>query len=65
MWSCYGKVEVFSLDNGLYIFQFNDALMRDEVLESQMWHIANKPIILRRWQPEMQLLKLALSSIPI
>lgn len=65
MWSCYGKVEVFSLDNGLYIFQFNDALMRDEVLESQMWHIANKPIILHRWQPEMQLLKLALSSIPI
>lgn len=36
MWSHYGKVEVFSLDSVLYIFRFNDALTRDEVLESQV-----------------------------
>jgi len=35
------------------------------VLEEKLWHVANKPLILRRWTPGMQLLKLSLSSIPI
>ena len=34
-------------------------------MEAKVWHIANKPLILRKWTPGMQLLKLSLSSIPI
>jgi hypothetical protein len=65
IWAQYGKVEVFLLENGLYLFRFADEKLRDEVMEAKVWHIANKPLILRKWTPGMQLLKLSLSSIPI
>jgi len=65
IWSAYGKVEVFLLENGLYLFRFADKGSREAVLEEKLWHVANKPLILRRWTPGMQLLKLSLSSIPI
>lgn len=65
MWSQYVRVEVFSMENGMYIFRSNDEKTRDAVMEAKIWHISNKPLILRKWQPGMQLLKLSLSSIPI
>jgi hypothetical protein len=49
LWGQYGKVEVFLLENGLYLFQFVDIKARDEVMEAKLWHIANKPLILRKW----------------
>jgi len=65
MWSQFGEVEVFSLENGMYIFRFQDEATCEEILESRLWHISNKPLILRKWKPGMQVLKLALSSVPI
>jgi hypothetical protein len=65
MWQQYGDVEVFSLENGMYIFHFQDEVSCDEILESRLWHISNKPLILRKWKPGMQVLKLALSSVPV
>lgn len=65
IWSQFGKVDVFSMENGLYIFKFNGESTRDAVLEAKIWHIANKPLILRKWQPDMQLMELSLSSILI
>jgi hypothetical protein len=65
IWAQYGKIEVFLLENGLYLFRFADEKLRDEVMEAKVWYIANKPLILRKWTPGMQLLKLSLSSIPI
>jgi hypothetical protein len=65
IWAQYGKIEVFLLKNGLYLFRFEDEKTRDEVMEAKVWHMANKPLILRKWTPGMQLLKLSLSSIPI
>jgi hypothetical protein len=65
LWAQYGKVEVYLLENGLYLFRFADEKSRDEVMEAKIWHMANKPLILRRWSPGMQLLKLSLSSVPI
>lgn len=53
------------MENGLYLFRFVDEKTRDEVLEAKLWHIANKPLILRRWTPGMQLLKLSVFSIPV
>lgn len=35
------------------------------VLDSGPWHIGGKPLILRRWQPGMNLLKPLLQKIPI
>lgn len=49
----------------MYIFRFSDEMTRDEVFEAKLWNISNKPLILRRWEPGMQLLKLSLDSLPI
>jgi hypothetical protein len=65
MWKQFGKVEVFSLENGMFIFRFSDETICDEVLESKLWDVANKPLILRKWTPGMQVMKLTLSSVPV
>jgi hypothetical protein len=53
MWNQYGTVEVFSVDNGMFIFRFQDEATCEEILENTIWHIAIKPLILRKWQPSM------------
>jgi hypothetical protein len=65
MWKQYGNVEVFSLKNGLFIFRFPDEVTRDEVLDAKLSHISNKPLILRKWMPGMQVMKLTLATIPV
>jgi hypothetical protein len=65
MWRKYGEVEVYSLENGMFIFRFHDEASCDEILESRVWHVSNKSLILRKWQPGMQVLKLNLSSEPV
>jgi hypothetical protein len=49
----------------LYLFRFVDESTRDTVLEEKIWYFANKPIILRRWTPGMQMMNLSLNSVPI
>jgi hypothetical protein len=46
LWGQFGKVDTFSLDNGLFLFKFTDTKSRDSVLESRIWHVASKPLIL-------------------
>ena len=65
IWKQFGKVEVFLLDNDMYIFRFANEATRDEVLFARLFHISSKPLILRMWEPGMQILKLSLNSIPI
>jgi hypothetical protein len=65
MWKQYGDLEVFSLENGMFMFRFQDEVTCNEVLESNTWYIVNKPLILRKWRPGMQVLKLTLTTIPI
>jgi hypothetical protein len=65
MWSQYGEIEIFSLENGIFIFRFQDEATCEEILENKLWHVANKPLILRKWQPGMQVLKLSLTYVPV
>jgi hypothetical protein len=65
MWKQYGDVEVFSLENGMFICRFSDEVTCENVLDAKIWHISNKPLILRKWMPGMQVKKLTLASIPI
>lgn len=43
----------------MFIFCFNDEQTRDDVMLAKMWFISNKPLVLRKWKPGMQLLKLS------
>jgi hypothetical protein len=42
LWAQYGKVEVFLLENGLYLFRFADEKTRDDVMEAKIWHLASQ-----------------------
>ena len=47
LWDNYSMVEVFLLQNGLYLFRYACEKTREEVMEAKIWHMANKPLILR------------------
>jgi hypothetical protein len=46
-----------SSDNGFFIFNFDSVDHATNVLERAPWHMANRPLVLKRWQPNMQFLK--------
>jgi hypothetical protein len=55
IWSSYGLSEVLSSDNGFYIFNFDSVDHATNVLERAPWHMANRPLVLKRWQPNISL----------
>ena len=57
--------EISTTDNGLYLFRFRDMDARDWVMESGPWYIAGRPIILCVWKPDMEMLNIQLTSLPI
>jgi hypothetical protein len=46
---------VFSLENGMFIFQLQDEASCDDILDSWVWHVSNEPLIMRKWQLRMLL----------
>jgi hypothetical protein len=65
IWSSYGLSEVLSSDNGFFIFNFDSVDHATNVLERAPWHMANRPLVLKRWQPNMQFLKDDLAIVPV
>ncbi|CAL1377129.1 unnamed protein product [Linum trigynum] len=60
--------QVGTARNGLYIFTFSSQNIRDRVVESSPWCIANATFVMRKWQPNLQLASLARersSAIPV
>ena len=57
--------EISTTDNGLYLFKFRNMDARDWVMENGPWYIAGRPIILRAWQPGMEMLNIQLTTMPI
>ncbi|KAK8549624.1 hypothetical protein V6N13_073407 [Hibiscus sabdariffa] len=51
--------------SNLYVFSFGNAAAMDWVLENGPWHIQNKPLILRKWEPNLRRLDLDLKKIPV
>ena len=57
--------DISTTENGLYIFKFRDMDARDWVMEYGPWNLAGRPFILREWRPDMDMLNIQLTSIPI
>ena len=49
----------------LFIIQFPNCATRDRVLENGPWHIQNKPLIVRKWEPSMRSLEFNMARLPI
>jgi hypothetical protein len=67
LWSQFKYVLSILLQylNCMFLFKFYDLKTRDADPEAQIWHIVNKPLILQKWQPSLQILDLSLKRIPI
>ena len=65
LWGKHEMPEISTTNNGLYLFRFRDMDARDWVMESCPWYIIGRPIILRVWQPSMEMLNIQLTYLPI
>ncbi|CAN1362148.1 hypothetical protein LINPERPRIM_LOCUS44929 [Linum perenne] len=61
IWGKSGADEVLSSENG-FIFFCYDSL--NSVLERAPWHMANRPLVIKRWQPNLTLSKEDLKRVP-
>ena len=53
----WGAVEVRPVGPNLFIIQLPNEKTIGRVLEAGPWHIQNKPLIVRKWEPGLQTLK--------
>ncbi|KAK8544463.1 hypothetical protein V6N13_056242 [Hibiscus sabdariffa] len=51
--------------SNFYVFSFVDVTARDWVLENGPWHIQHKPLVLRKWEPNLQRLDFDLTRMPV
>lgn len=63
-WKDCGHVKISTLDNGLYVFSFKDEECCFKIL-AQSWHINNNPLILRRWEPDLEMENFHAEAMPV
>ncbi|GKC28054.1 zinc finger, CCHC-type containing protein, partial [Tanacetum coccineum] len=65
-WGKYGLARsMFILSTGSFSFQFSSMDGLDAMLENGPWFIRNKPIILKKWHPNENLLKEDVCTVPV
>ncbi|XVE90995.1 hypothetical protein DITRI_Ditri20bG0120300 [Diplodiscus trichospermus] len=65
LWGEFGEVDIKLAGTNLFIIQFPNVEIRDRVLESSLWHIQNKPIIVRKWELGLRTLDFNMAKLPI
>ena len=65
LWGKDGDVDLRPAGHNLFIIQFQNSEMRNRVLESGLWHIQNKPLIVRKWEPGMRTLDFNMAKLPL
>lgn len=64
-WKGMGKVEISSLKNSIFVFNFETTEMKARVLEQSPWSMASKMFFLKPWRPDLDLKKEDFDSIPV
>ncbi|GKA05944.1 hypothetical protein Tco_0685064, partial [Tanacetum coccineum] len=65
-WGKYRLVQsMFSSSTGLFSFQFSSIEGLNATLENGPWFIRNNPLILKKWHPDVNLLKEDVGTIPV
>ncbi|GJU58641.1 pyruvate, phosphate dikinase, chloroplastic [Tanacetum coccineum] len=65
-WGKYGLVRsMFSSSTGLFSFQFSSMEGLNAMLENGPWFIRNNPLILKKWHPNVNLLKEDVGTVPV
>lgn len=64
-WKDMGNVDVISLKNGTFVFNFSDEEHKVKALEQSPWVLGSKMMFLRPWTPELKLKKEELTTVPV
>ena len=65
IWGRYGLREVLSSDNGFFFFKFDNVQDACVVMERGPWHMTNRPLVLKHWQPSLPLAKEDVNKVPV
>ncbi|KAL4279069.1 hypothetical protein GQ457_03G007180 [Hibiscus cannabinus] len=65
LWGKSSLAKVSIAGPNLYVFVFANATARDWVLENGPWHIQHKPLVLRKWEPNLKRLDFDLAKMPV
>lgn len=63
LWRLKGKVETTLLDNKIFVFRFTCEEDKQKILETSIWKIARRPLLLRAWNPDIEMERINLQSI--
>nr|GEV16178.1 hypothetical protein [Tanacetum cinerariifolium] len=65
-WGKYGFVKsMLNLSIGLFFFQFSSMDVLDSMLKNGSWFIRNNPIILKKWNPYVNLMKEDVGNVSV
>uniref|UniRef100_A0A803PQB7 DUF4283 domain-containing protein n=1 Tax=Cannabis sativa TaxID=3483 RepID=A0A803PQB7_CANSA len=64
IWGHLGIVQVARMTKGLTMVKFNDVATRDEVLENAMIQFDRKPVIVRPWSADLNMIRMV-KSVPL
>ncbi|GJT56883.1 reverse transcriptase domain-containing protein [Tanacetum coccineum] len=65
-WGKYGLVKfILNSSIGLFFFQFSSMGGLDSMLENDMWFIRNNSLIMKKWNPNVNLLKKDVGNISV
>ncbi len=65
LWDGLGLVEGITEDHFFFFFKFKGTESLDIVLDGAPWHVWNRPLVLKKWQPNLSLLKEELQKVPL
>lgn len=65
VWQFVSTPQVLLHDEGYFIFKFESDDDRDLVLRNGLYTFNNRPMILKQWEPEFQMIKKTTNNIPI
>ncbi|XP_010519158.1 PREDICTED: uncharacterized protein LOC104798680 [Tarenaya hassleriana] len=57
------KVRVHSMGNGSFLFKLPNLSVKNYVLDRELWHIGDHPLLVMEWDPDHDLDKPALKSV--
>ncbi|XVF66738.1 hypothetical protein PTKIN_Ptkin10aG0061600 [Pterospermum kingtungense] len=65
LWDVERADGIKPVGENMFLVNFSDEKAKDRILESGPWHIQNRPLIIRKWEPGLKSLEFSLHSIPI
>ncbi|XP_043700009.1 uncharacterized protein LOC122650678 [Telopea speciosissima] len=64
-WKHVGAVEVFGLENGMFVFDFQGCDLSRQILDEGPWTLGLRPLILCPWSPDVSLSRKVETELPL